>query len=169
MYCDGCGSPLNPSGQFCASCGKRWAPATGYANSQRYSRTYSEDRVRRNLGTLTTLWLIYGILRMVAALALVSFGHLVFPGILWRHDWMWDRFIPFGIFTGGTIALAFAGLQLLLAWGLSERQPWARSLAIVLSIFALLRFPIGTALGIYTLWVMLPDPSRREYDQLAHA
>jgi len=170
MFCDGCGSPLNPSGQYCSSCGKRWAPASGYAANRTSQRPYSDDRVRRHINALTTFWLIYGILRMITVLALFSFGRLVFPWILTGpHTWGWERLLPFGLFWGGAFTAAFAGAYLLVAWGLSEREPWARSLAIVLSVIALLRFPIGTALGIYTLWVLLPDPSRREYDQLAHA
>jgi hypothetical protein len=55
----------------------------------------------------------------------------------------------------------------LLAWGLFERQPWARILGIVVGFLALLRFPFGTALGIYTLWVLLPENSGREYDAMA--
>ena len=29
-------------------------------------------------------------------------------------------------------------------------------------------FPLGTALGIYTLWVLLPEESGAEYDRLTH-
>jgi len=69
-----------------------------------------------------------------------------------------------GIFLG-----FFGVLHLVLAWGLFERQPWARILGLVLGILALLRFPLGTALGIYTLWVLAPEESAREYDSLVHA
>jgi hypothetical protein len=34
---------------------------------------------------------------------------------------------------------------------------------------ALLRIPVGTALGIYTLWVLLPAQSDEEYRALAQA
>jgi hypothetical protein len=40
---------------------------------------------------------------------------------------------------------------------------------VVLGFLALLRFPLGTALGIYTLWVLLPEESSREYDHLSQA
>ena len=169
MFCDGCGSPLNPSGQYCSSCGKRVAPVAWSGPSQPRPRYYADYRVARNINALATLWLVYGILRMAGALALLSFGHLVFPFVMGPHFWAWERLLPFGFYTGGTFAAALAGAYLLAAWGLSEREPWARTLAIVLSVFAILRFPLGTALGVYTLWVLLPDPSRREYDQLAHA
>ena len=39
--------------------------------------------------------------------------------------------------------------------GLLKYQPWARILSIVLSALNLLNVPIGTALGIYGLWVLL--------------
>jgi hypothetical protein len=68
------------------------------------------------------------------------------------------------------ILLGFFGiLHLVLAWGLFERQPWARALGLALGILALIRFPLGTALGIYTLWVLAPEQSSREYDRLCQA
>jgi hypothetical protein len=36
-------------------------------------------------------------------------------------------------------------------------QQWGRILALVLAVLNLLAFPIGTALGSYTLWVLLND------------
>jgi hypothetical protein len=31
---------------------------------------------------------------------------------------------------------------------------------------ALIRIPFGTALGIYTLWVLVPESSGREFDEM---
>ena len=36
-------------------------------------------------------------------------------------------------------------------------------LSIVIGILHLLNFPLGTALGIYTLWVLLPGESEQQY------
>jgi len=41
------------------------------------------------------------------------------------------------------------------AWGLFRFRPWARIVAIILAVLHLFSFPFGTALGVYTLWVML--------------
>lgn len=41
--------------------------------------------------------------------------------------------------------------------GLLMHKPWARVLVIVISIFGLFNIPLGTALAIYTLWVLLND------------
>jgi hypothetical protein len=39
-------------------------------------------------------------------------------------------------------------------WGLLTYRPWARPLDIALSVFDLFSIPIGTAVGVYSLWVM---------------
>ncbi|MBN2433040.1 MAG: hypothetical protein JXQ27_16330 [Acidobacteria bacterium] len=41
--------------------------------------------------------------------------------------------------------------------GLLHRRNWARILLIILGILNLPGFPFGTALGIYTLWVLFQD------------
>jgi hypothetical protein len=58
-------------------------------------------------------------------------------------------------------------LGLIAGWGLLERRPWARMLAIVLGCFQLVNLPFGTALGIYTLWTLLPAAAEQEYRQMA--
>jgi hypothetical protein len=60
--------------------------------------------------------------------------------------------------TGMTLAvflLVLALPGLLTGWGLLTFRPWARILGIVLSAINLLNVPIGTALGLYGLWVLL--------------
>jgi hypothetical protein len=47
------------------------------------------------------------------------------------------------------------------------RKPWGRILAIVIAILALIHIPFGTAMGIYTLWVLAPSASGAEYDAIA--
>ena len=51
-------------------------------------------------------------------------------------------------FIPGTIANFLAG------YGLLKYRNWARILAIILAIINLPLFPIGTALGVYTLIIM---------------
>ena len=67
--------------------------------------------------------------------------------------------------TIGFFILAKAVLGFVAGWGLLRREPWARMLTIVLSFLALFHVPLGTALGIYSLWVLLPAQSEREYEQ----
>lgn len=66
---------------------------------------------------------------------------------------------------GTTVGLLMAALGLpglLAGWSLLTRKPWARVLTIVVGILSLVNFPIGTAIGLYTLWV-LTQPAATEY------
>ncbi len=67
-----------------------------------------------------------------------------------------------------SLQLVFAAaLALVAGFGLLNRRPWGRVVAIIAAILALLKFPLGTALGIYTLWVLAPGASGLEYDAIA--
>lgn len=39
--------------------------------------------------------------------------------------------------------------------GLFKRKEWARILVLVLSVLQLVNIPIGTAIGIYSIWVLI--------------
>lgn len=47
--------------------------------------------------------------------------------------------------------------------GLLKEKPWARILMIVVSALSLLSIPIGTAMGIYGLWVLLNEETARMF------
>jgi hypothetical protein len=119
---------------------------------------------------LAGLWLANGILRLMEVGGVMAFRRFVFDGGWWQPGGWPFHFGPFwtgGLLFGGAALGIFGIIHLLLAWGLYERQSWARILGIVVGFLALIRFPFGTALGIYTLWVLLPQGSEREYDALA--
>lgn len=70
-----------------------------------------------------------------------------------------DRTAMFVTGTVGTALLCFFFLLAIpgffAAWGLLHYRPWARILAIILGVLHIFSFPFGTALGVYTLWVLL--------------
>lgn len=55
---------------------------------------------------------------------------------------------------------------LVVGWGLLRRQPWARVFALVMAFISLIHLPFGTALGIYTLVVLMPAEAAREYEAI---
>jgi hypothetical protein len=63
---------------------------------------------------------------------------------------------------GGILMVAFALPQLIGGVGLLARQSWARYVLIVTSAIGLFKFPIGTALSVYALWVLFHDETKRE-------
>jgi len=64
------------------------------------------------------------------------------------------------------MTIVMASAAILTGYALLTRKPWARILAIVLGILALIKLPFGTALGIYTLWVLAPQASGAEWDEM---
>ena len=48
--------------------------------------------------------------------------------------------------------------------GLFLRQGWARILTLIVAAFGLLNIPIGTALGIYTIWVLVQPETTKLFN-----
>jgi hypothetical protein len=154
MFCDRCGAGLPDGVRFCSSCGRDFAAPSAPLPVDRL-------RVARHVRTLGILWLIRAGLRLLSA---------AFFTTMFSHYWWWDgmpSFMP-GIARGiGGFILLGAIAGGICGWGLLERRPWARTLSLVLGVLALFDFPVGTALGIYTLWVMAPSTSDAEYRALS--
>jgi hypothetical protein len=70
----------------------------------------------------------------------------------------------------GVTAVAFTTLAIIaIVWGIAhvlvgiplrQRKAWARVVALLLGAVDLLLLPYGTALGLYTLWVLLNEKGR---------
>lgn len=54
----------------------------------------------------------------------------------------------------GTLMLLLSVPGLVAGIGLLRRAPWSRVMALVLSAFDLIAFPLGTLLGVYTVFVL---------------
>ncbi len=152
MFCDRCGTRLDPSQSFCPSCGK----PTGVAA---LPAPYPKGRVANHVRVLGVLWLASSALHLIPGLFLVAFFRHAAPDV--------PFFVIEIVRTVGFLMICVAVLGLMAGWGLLERQPWARMLTIILGVLNLINPPFGTALGIYTLWVLLPSSSETEYEQLA--
>lgn len=69
---------------------------------------------------------------------------------------------------GFCIALFFivlAAPSIIGGWGLLHFKPWARILMIVISVLHLFHVPLGTALGVYGLWVLLSSEAPPLFQQ----
>jgi hypothetical protein len=176
MFCDRCGTTLAPGAQYCASCGKVVIPTgTGPAATGSPSSGTAGGRVQRHIQLLAGLWLANGVLRLLEVGWMVFMGRMIFPAVRgWMgpmswplRGWGFDSLFMTSLYSAGVLLAGFGIVHLILAWGLFERQPWARLLGLVIGFLAMLRFPLGTALGIYTIWVLLPESSAREYASIA--
>jgi hypothetical protein len=69
----------------------------------------------------------------------------------------------------GLFLLIKGGLGVFAGWGLLQHASWARILTLVLGFLSLLNDPFGTALGIYTIWVLLSSDADKQYAAMAQS
>jgi apolipoprotein N-acyltransferase len=136
-----------------------------------------QPRVERHVQTLGILWCVYGGYRALGGIvaAAILMG-LSIPGFFGDWGGMHGSPFPFmphfpfmgvlGVFVA-VVTLTFAALSFLVGFSLLNRKPWGRVLAMVVAILQLIKIPVGTALGVYTLWVLGPSASAAEYDAIA--
>jgi hypothetical protein len=168
MYCSACGQPMDASQTVCQKCGRQSAAIVSPA-----PLSYRGNRVHRHMQAMGILWIVYSLwvlLHWAIAVGILAgvftpWGHLRpgFDGMdsipFFHATWL----VPLitAVLVGRAILCLAAGISLL------RRASWARILAIVTAFLALIHPITGTILGIYTLWVLLPAASGREYDQMA--
>ena len=68
----------------------------------------------------------------------------------------------------GTVGLAFFAVLavpgFLAGYGLLARKKWGQVLGIVVGMLSLLNFPLGTAIGAYTLFVLFQNSANDYFD-----
>ncbi len=158
MFCNRCGSELQPDLVACPKCGKRIGdPVSGVAQA----------RLQRHLHIVGILWIALGALFAIPAVAFFILG--TSARLIIHHEEFLHGILPLLIsMAAGTLLILAAG-GICVGLGLMQYRPWARITAIILSVLALLHPPFGTALGIYTLWVLLADENGSEYNYLARS
>jgi hypothetical protein len=101
----------------------------------------------KHVKVVAWLWILNGLLSICMAISSLVFftTGLVDTGM---EDSLLFSVGSVCFFLPGIIAYILAG------WGLLNYKNWARILAIILAVLNLILFPIGTAIGIYTLIIM---------------
>ena len=160
MFCDRCGGSVEPGQAFCSKCGKQIVGSISIIQSY-------TGRVQQHVHLLGIVWLAMSAFNAVGGIFLLMLGNVLFPHLREMKDVPSD--VPVGFLmalftTLGIIVLAKAALGFFAGWGLMQREAWARVLVLVLAFISLLNIPFGTAIGVYTLWVLLPGQSQQEYD-----
>ncbi|ABF41760.1 hypothetical protein Acid345_2759 [Candidatus Koribacter versatilis Ellin345] len=159
MFCDKCGATVPQNQRFCGNCGRAFYTMVPVTYVQ-------QSRVQQHVRMLGILWTAYSALVALGSLACFIVA-AVMTNIIRFGNGGPPAFIPPLLHIIGTVILILSMFGFLAGWGLINREPWARMLTIVLSFFAMFKVPFGTALGIYGLWVLLPEASEREYELTA--
>lgn len=158
MFCDKCGATVQQDQRFCGRCGREFGVTeSGYPR---------HSRVQAHIRMLGILWLAFSALSAVVGVLLYILANTLFlhlpemSGAASSTTWLH----PFLSFLA-IIVVTKAAAGFVVGWGLLQREPWARIVTIVLAFLALFHVPFGTALGIYTLWVLLPAEADEQYRQ----
>ena len=122
--------------------------------------------VELHVKILAAFYLVFGVLGLIVALGvLLIFGGaagVVGVAAVEEPD-AWIAMPILGIVGSALllVVLTLSILGIIAGLGLLKFRPWARILAIVLSVVGLINVPFGTVLGIYGLWVLLSRETER--------
>jgi len=176
---------------LCNSCGKELQPGETYCGCGTAVGTSRVARHRRRLGIL---WMGYAIFTLLSGMMMLFIGVTAILSSGRMSHWeegvevsatLFQNAVPALI---GALVLVWGIVSLMAGRGLLQRVSWGRKLAVVIGIFSLLfsflfggvmgavlfnpifslcSILFGTALGTYTLWVLMSRKAKREYDAVS--
>lgn len=120
------------------------------------------DSHKRILGII---YIVTGILLLFGMMVVSMFFSLF---INWIADaagddqWVFTWLVPFIRAIALFVCIVIALPSLIAGWGLLNNRSWAMTLALIVGCLRLFSFPIGTAIGIYTIWVYVEDNRLRQ-------
>jgi hypothetical protein len=121
------------------------------------------DSHKRILGII---YVVSGILLLFGMMFLSLFFSLLLPWVAENaggdEQWVFNFLIPFFRALAIFICVVIALPSLIAGWGLLNNRSWAMVLALVVGCLRLFSFPIGTAIGIYTIWVYVEDNRQKQ-------
>ena len=170
MFCSGCGQAIAVGQGFCPQCGRAVAPAVPPVPGMQFQVENYAGKVK----ALSIVWFIYSGFSLVVGIAGLAFAKAFLngflPQLLHNQDStvnmpLW--FFPAILHVAMVFLVVRSALALAAGIGLWQRAEWGRIVAIVASVFSLLRFPLGTALGVWTMVTLLGYRNSTLYEQLS--
>ena len=116
-----------------------------------------QRNMKQHISFVGALHIGFGILGVLGALALYIAFHFAFGFV--EDDYMAQKVLAF---TGNSLSLVilfFSCLGIIGGAGLFSYKPWARILVMIVSAINCLNVPIGTAKGVYSIWVLMQPES----------
>ena len=118
--------------------------------------------------------IVYRSLAIIGALVLfvLAFGFGYFMEFISRFNHKEMHEIPPEVLNIVPIILAFVGVLIMIfsiagiigAVGVIKKKEWGRITLLIVSFFSLLSIPLGTILGVYSIWVLLNDETIRLFN-----
>ncbi|HNV02164.1 MAG TPA: hypothetical protein PLE61_06045 [Vicinamibacterales bacterium] len=125
--------------------------------------------MKRHVDLLALFHLVWGALSLAAGAATLALalGALAIVASAERTDLgpnVGATFTAGVFFAFAVAAVAWGGLHLWVGRALGRRLAWARVLGLGIAVLNLFFLPLGTALAVYTLWVLLTNETRRMFE-----
>ncbi|HLK34308.1 MAG TPA: zinc ribbon domain-containing protein [Terriglobales bacterium] len=159
MYCNHCGAPLGQNQLACPSCGRSVADVQ--------TAIAIRSRVAGHLHLLAIFWFVMAAFWIIPT-AIMFFLSAAATTAIPRTAPPPARIFGPILFLGlGILFLAIAAARAVTGYGLLKVLPWGRVLALIMGFLMLLDLPFGTALAVYTLWVLLPAEAGAEYQRIS--
>ena len=113
--------------------------------------------MERHINLIGILWIVFGGLSLMVGFL----GFLLLFGISFIPDMGPE--VPFILRTIGIIAVFFFALlgipKIIAGIGLLKKKEWGRVLTLIVSFISLMNIPFGTALGIYSIVILVKEES----------
>ena len=109
--------------------------------------------MKQHVSFVGALHVGFGILGALGALAIYITFRFAFGFV--EHDPLVMDILSFVGNTLSIIILFFACLGIIGGIGLFSYRPWARILVMIVSAINCLNVPVGTAKGVYSIWVLM--------------
>lgn len=125
--------------------------------------------MRKHAELVATLYILWGAIVLLIALAVVALGLGVAALIVGSNPGEAGARLTAGVAGGifGALAgLGFlcGGVHIWIAQRMRQGREWARLVALVLAVFDLFVPPLGTALGLYAFWVLTRPEVRGAFE-----
>jgi len=158
MFCNQCANPVEEHARFCSKCGHELSPSPS-VQSRRHDMTM-------HVNVLAWIYIgcaiLTGILGFVMLFASRLITRLPIP---WPPE-MPPAIVPFIgsiVVFAGMVTIVMAGAIAAAGIGLLQYRNWGRILAAIMAVFLVLKIPVGTAIAIYTFWVLFSEEGRNHY------
>ncbi len=131
----------------------------------------NEQQLQEHVPIAGWLLIVYSILNMIGGL--VVFALIMSGSLFWTQlgavandpegTRIFSMFTTLTVLSATIIGLLVVGLAipaLVAGIGLLARKAWARVFGVILSVFILCVVPVGTIIGVYTIFVLMQDAAR---------
>src|ERR1700747_1050516 len=103
MYCNRCGTQLQPDFNLCPKCGAPIANNSSASVPSNPPAQLSRSRLERHLRGVGILWVVVGVLWIIPSLVLMGLSHA--PHIMIGDEMFTRSFMPPMLFSIGTVFL----------------------------------------------------------------